>query len=368
MTMPDGPAADAALDRIAGVASTYGTGLSQLKIATLLRGRKAAGGRPAFGQLPAAALGIGRQQVTGGGVLPDTALGPRRSQSEAQRPSGISSIQGTGTLGDSLADQFRHATDAHDWQSMTPPPVAFGGAAAPSGPVTPGGSGFSPMGALGAPPDAAGGGSPYRQFVTQGLGNPIPGRAPHPGVDLAFPPGTAVTCPADGVVEHISRNGTGIEVGAAVHIRAEDGTLWKLYHIDPATFPSGLRVGQRIARGTPLGRTYSISHWKGPNGQSIRTHLHVGHVGSGGALLDPLGPGGLDAGALTGGASPGGGFGGGGPITSPGQVAGGTAGSNITVDVRMHVTHDPAGKPVVRVRGAAPSVTSSPGQIVGGSR
>lgn len=361
LTMPDGPAADAAIDRIAGHAATFGHGLSQLKIVSILKGRKAAGGAAAFKPIAPEAVDIARQQVTGGAALPDTALGPRRSQAEAQRPSGISSIQGTGTLGPGAPDQLRQGVDARDWRNLPPAPTAFG--SHPPGGSGPDAPGFSPMGSGG--PSVAGEPavrSGYGQYLSQGFGNKISGRAAHPGVDLAFPPGTAVTCPVDGVVEYVNRNGTGLEVGAAVHVRATDGTLWKLYHIDPATFPASLRVGQRIVRGAPLGRTFSFEYWKGPGGQKVRTHLHVGHVGANGSPIDPLGAGGVDPGSLTGGA------GGASPASSGGAGSGAGGPTNVVVDVRMHVTHDPSGRPVVRTRSATPVVTSSPGQIVGGVR
>lgn len=354
LTMPDGPDADRALDRIAGVASTFGTGLSQLKIVTLLKAKKAAAGGSLFRPLSADAAAIGRRQVTGVAPLPGTALGPRRSQSEAQRPSGLTAIQ-EGGLGPSPAEQLSQSQAAREFLSLPPPPAAFGssGSAGIS-------SGFTPMGSLSSS------GSSYKSIVSQGFGNPIAGRAPHPGTDLAFPPGTAVTSPVDGVVEHVNRNGAGLEVGAAVHIRASaDGTLWKLYHIDPATMPPSIRVGLRVAQGTPLGRTYSNKYWQGPGGSKVRTHLHVGHVGAGGNLLDPLGPGGLAPGSLTGATTPSGS----GPVTHPDAGgAPGSAGSNVSVDVHVFTHQDPAGRLVVRARAGSTSLSSSPGQLVGGSR
>lgn len=356
LAMPDGPDADRALDRLAGVAQTFGTGLSQLKIITLLKARKGTQGALFKGSMPEA-VDIGRQQITGGAQLPGTAIAPRQSQSEAQRPSGISSIQGIGPVAPmSPQDQLRTSPvrppTVDDLQSgrytidmPAAPSSAAGGAAAGAG-----------QGA---------GAASYQQFVTQKFGAPISGRAPHPGVDLAFPPGTAVTCPVDGIVEHVNRNGAGMEVGAAVHIRADaDGVLWKLYHIDPATFPPNLRAGQRVTQGTPLGRTYSVKNWQAPGGgPGVRTHLHVGQTSASGAGLDPMRPGGIVPGSLTGGTVPGGGSVGG----SSGN-AGPAGAMHVTADVHVHVHNDPAGRPVVRVRGATPAITSSPGQLVGGGR
>lgn len=355
LAMPDGPEADRVADRLAGVATTFGTGLSQLKIATLLKARKSTVGR-LFKPVMGAATAVGMQQVTGTAPLPETALGPRRSQSEAQRPSDISRIQETdalvpggpqGQLQRNQAERIRRIQAGDRSAGMSMDELK-------SGQFT-----FSAPGAApdATPPPPTNG---YQQFATQGFGNPIPGRAPHPGVDLAFPPGTAVTCPVDGVVEHVNRNGTGMEVGAAIHVRAVDGVLWKLYHIDPATFPASLRVGQRIAKGTPLGRTYAVQFWKGPNGQAVRTHLHVGQIGPGGVGLDPMRPGGIAPGSLTGGAPP----------PAPGGAATSAAGGNVhvTTDVNVYVHQDPSGRPVVRARAATPAVVSSPGQLVGGSR
>lgn len=350
LAMPDGPDADRALDRVAGVAATLGTGLSQLKIATLLKAKKAAGGRALFGPLAPGAVDVGRQQVTGGAALPATALDPRRHEAEAQRPSGLTAIQGAGSLGEGPGAQFRRSQDASVWRGMGSPPAAFGAA---------GGAGFSSMqdvtpGARGS--GAAGSGS-YRPFVMQEFGHPIPGRAPHPGVDLAFPPGTAVTCPVDGIITEIHRNGTGVQVGTGIHIRDASGQVHKIYHIDPATFPASLQVGQRITRGTPLGRTYSNTYWQSPSGP-VRTHLHYGQISPTGAGVDPMRPGGVEPGALTGGTV---------PAFTP-AAGGGAGGTNVTVDVHLHHHQDPAGRPVTRVRTGAPVVTSSPGQLVGGSR
>lgn len=365
LAMPDGPDADRALDRLAGVASTYGTGLSQLKIATLLKARKGALGGPMFRGPGTEAVNIGQQQVSGSGVvLPDTALGPRRSQAEAQRPSGITDVQPEKPLvPGGFKGALQSAKDSRLNRMRAGDPSAM-----PtldelrSGQFTVDLGGSAPQGgsSSAAPPPAAS----YQQYVAQGFGNPIAGRAPHPGVDLAFPPGTAVTSPVDGVVAHINRNGSGMEVGAAIHIRADgDGTLWKLYHIDPATFPPGLRVGQRITQGTPLGRTYSVRNWQAPGGQRVRTHLHVGQISASGVGLDPMRPGGIAPGSLTGGSSPSSAA-----DAGSGGGAGGPGNVHVTADVHVHVHTDPSGRPVVRVRGAQPAVTGSPGQLTGGSR
>lgn len=352
LSMPDGPDADRVLDRIAGVAATFGTGLSQLKIVTLLKAKKASGG-PLFKPLSPEAAAIGQRQVSGAAPLPDTALGPRRSQSEAQRPSGVSSIQDEKQLGPSPQEQLRQGQESEIWRRLPPPPTAFGGnRGAPASAV---GGGFVPMSDVG-PSASAPSQAPYRQFVTQQFGNPIPGRSPHPGVDLAFPPGTAITCPVDGVIEVANPNGVGIEVGAWIHIRDATGELWKIGHLDPATFPKNLRVGQRIAKGTPLGRTFSYKSWQGPGGQQVRTHLHLGQTSAAGAGLDPMRPGGITPGSLTGDGS---------PSASPGA---GPAATSVTVDVHLHHHQDPFGRPAVRARVAAPVVTNSPGQLVGGHR
>lgn len=340
LAMPDGPDADRMLERVAGVAAQLGTGLPQLKIITLLKARKKAQGALFPGPTPEA-VDIGRQQVTGGAALPGTALGPRRSQAEAQRPSDISSIQDIGPVAPmSPQDQLRttapHIPTVDDLRS---------------GRYT-----IDPS-SLGAAPAA--GGQDYQRLVGQRFGNPIAGRAPHPGVDLMFPPGTAITCPVDGVVEYINPNGSGDEVGYDIHIRASDGTLWKIYHLDPSTQHS-FRVGQRVARGTPLGRTFTNQFWRNPSGGLTKTHLHVGQMSRAGALLDPMRPGGIEPGSLTGGAAP-----------SVGAAsAAGTVGSaaHMTADIHVYVHQDQAGRPVIRVRSGAPVITSSPGQMVGGYR
>jgi murein DD-endopeptidase MepM/ murein hydrolase activator NlpD len=360
LTMPDGPAADRALENIAGVAATFGTGVSQLKLITLLKAKKMSGGSLIKPVSPEATE-IGGQYTTGTSAVPGAALGPRRSQSEAQRPSGISSIQGVGpvALGGSPQEQLRHLQESNSPQAATSLPTMSSMLQSTAN-TNRSMSGFSPLTGFPSQSSSSASSSSYRQFVMQGFGNQIPGRAPHPGVDLAFPPGTAVTCPVDGIIEEIHPNGTGLQVGTGIHIRAADGALTKIYHIDPVTFPSSLRVGQRIARGTALGRTYSNQFWQAPGGQQVRTHLHVGQTSAGGVGLDPMRPGGVAPGALTGGVV---------PQAAPAVAGGGgTGGSHVTADVHVHVHHDPSGRPMVRVRGATPIVTNSPGQIVGGNR
>ena len=366
LAMPDGPDADRALDRLAGVAGTFGTGLSQLKIATLLKAKKGSTGAMFKGP-DATATALAGHNMGAGAILPDTALGPRRSQAEAQRPSGISAIQenknlvpggATGELKrakDMRLDRMA-AGDASAMPTMTELRTGAFQYDIPGSAPAPGSAGAAPLPSGGSSQAPA---ASYQQFVMQGFGNKS-ANGTHPGVDLAFPPGTAVTCPVDGVVEHVNRSGTGLEVGAAIHIRAADGTLWKLYHIDPATFPASLRVGQRISQGAALGRTYPVKNWQAPGGAQVRTHLHVGQTSAGGVGLDPMRPGGIAPGSLTGGSTPGEGSGGGG--------GGGGGATHVTADVHVHVHNDAAGRPVVRVRSAAPVVTGSPGQLVGGSR
>ncbi len=80
--------------------------------------------------------------------------------------------------------------------------------------------------------------------------------------------------------------------------------LWKIYHLDPST-PHNFRVGQRVVRGMPLGRTYTNQFWRNSSGGLTRTHLHVGQMSRAGALLDPMRPGGIEPGSLTGGVVPG---------------------------------------------------------------
>lgn len=340
LAMPDGPDADRMLERVAGVAAQLGTGLPQLKIITLLKARKKAQGALFPGPTPEA-VDIGRQQVTGGAALPGTALGPRISETKKQITSDISSIQDIGPVASmSPQDQLRttppHIPTVDDLRSgrYTIDPSSLGGGSSV-------------------------GGQGYQQLVGQRFGNPIAGRAPHPGVDLMFPPGTAITCPVDGVIEFIIPNGSGDEVGYDLGIRAADGVLWKIFHLDPSMQHS-FRVGQRITRGTPLGRTFTNQFWRNPSGGLTRTHLHVGQMSRAGALLDPMRPGGIEPGSLTGGAAP----------SMGAASAAGTAGSaaHMTADIHVYVHQDQAGRPVVRVRSGAPVITSSPGQMVGGHR
>jgi murein DD-endopeptidase MepM/ murein hydrolase activator NlpD len=88
----------------------------------------------------------------------------------------------------------------------------------------------------------------------------------HHAMDIMAPLGTPVVSASDGVVEKLffSRGGGGI----TAYVRSPDGN-WLHYYAHLDSYAQGLREGQRIRRGDPIG-TVGISGNANPSGP----HLH----------------------------------------------------------------------------------------------
>lgn len=88
----------------------------------------------------------------------------------------------------------------------------------------------------------------------------------HNAIDIMAPRGTPVVSASDGIVEklYFSRGGGGI----TAYVRSPDG-LWLHYYAHLDAYAPGLREGQRIRRGDPIG-TVGISGNASPSGP----HLH----------------------------------------------------------------------------------------------
>jgi murein DD-endopeptidase MepM/ murein hydrolase activator NlpD len=88
----------------------------------------------------------------------------------------------------------------------------------------------------------------------------------HNAIDIMAPRGTPVVSASDGHVEklYFSRGGGGI----TAYVRSPDG-LWLHYYAHLDAYAPGLREGQRIRRGDPIG-TVGISGNASPSGP----HLH----------------------------------------------------------------------------------------------
>jgi hypothetical protein len=85
--------------------------------------------------------------------------------------------------------------------------------------------------------------------------------------DIHAPTGTRVLSPVDGTVVSVTVASTG--VGSRVQIKAADGYLWYLAHMDDS--PGPLVVdNQTVSRGTPLGYVGTSAHAMGTD-----PHLHI---------------------------------------------------------------------------------------------
>jgi peptidoglycan LD-endopeptidase LytH len=88
----------------------------------------------------------------------------------------------------------------------------------------------------------------------------------HNAIDIMAPRGTPVVAAADGVVErlHFSQGGGGI----TVYVRSPD-RAWTYYYAHLHAYAPGLREGQPVRRGDPLGLVGSTG-----NAAAAGPHLH----------------------------------------------------------------------------------------------
>ncbi|HEY0324757.1 MAG TPA: M23 family metallopeptidase [Allosphingosinicella sp.] len=88
----------------------------------------------------------------------------------------------------------------------------------------------------------------------------------HNAIDIMAPRGTQVVAAAPGTVEklYFSEGGGGI----SAYVRSEDGQ-WMYYYAHLDAYAPGLREGQRIARGAPVGTVGSTG-----NANPAGPHLH----------------------------------------------------------------------------------------------
>lgn len=114
--------------------------------------------------------------------------------------------------------------------------------------------------------------------VTSGFGirrHPILGFGrQHQGIDFAAPRGTPVLAAADAVVEETGRLGG---YGITVRLRHPDGVETRYAHL--SAIAPGLRPGDAVRQGEPIGRV-------GSTGLSTGPHLHY-EVRIGGRAADP---------------------------------------------------------------------------------
>jgi peptidoglycan LD-endopeptidase LytH len=89
---------------------------------------------------------------------------------------------------------------------------------------------------------------------------------PHDAIDIMAPHGTLVVAAAPGTVEKLffSKGGGGI----SVYVRSPDGQ-WSYYYAHLQDYAPGLREGQAVKRGDPIGRVGSSG-----NANPAGPHLH----------------------------------------------------------------------------------------------
>ena len=92
------------------------------------------------------------------------------------------------------------------------------------------------------------------------------GGRPHDAIDIMAPHGTPVVAAAPGVVEKLffSKGGGGI----SAYVRSPDG-LWTFYYAHLQDYAPGLREGERVRLGEPIGRVGSTG-----NANPAGPHLH----------------------------------------------------------------------------------------------
>jgi murein DD-endopeptidase MepM/ murein hydrolase activator NlpD len=92
----------------------------------------------------------------------------------------------------------------------------------------------------------------------------------HDAIDIMAPHGTPVIAAAPGTVEKLffSQGGGGI----TAYIRSEDGR-WIYYYAHLQDYAPGLKEGQRIGRGDPIGRVGSTGN-ANPEGPHLHFAIH----------------------------------------------------------------------------------------------
>lgn len=105
----------------------------------------------------------------------------------------------------------------------------------------------------------------------------------HEGNDIFAEPGTPVLAVTAGRVERI---GWTFYSGWRVGVRADDGRYWLYAHLK--SFEPGLRIGQRVSPGDPLGTVGNTGYGQDPGHDDEFTyHLHIGIQEADGTWVNP---------------------------------------------------------------------------------
>ena len=104
------------------------------------------------------------------------------------------------------------------------------------------------------------------------------GRRRHRGVDLFAPRGSIVRAATSGMVLFVGTN----ELGGRIVYMAGEGLVTYYAHLD--AWAPGLRAGQRVRRGTPLGRVGDSGNARGT---ACHLHFAVHPMQKWGKAVDP---------------------------------------------------------------------------------
>lgn len=108
----------------------------------------------------------------------------------------------------------------------------------------------------------------------------------HDAIDIMAPVGRPVVAAAPGTVEKLFNSPGG--GGITAYVRSDDG-LWIYYYAHLSAYAPGLREGQRVRRGTPIG---FVGHSGNANPEGPHLHFAISRMQAGekwhqGAAINP---------------------------------------------------------------------------------
>lgn len=105
----------------------------------------------------------------------------------------------------------------------------------------------------------------------------------HEGIDIYAEPGTPIRSMTGGRIENV---GWTFYSGWRVGIRGDDDRYWFYAHMQ--RFAPGLREGQRVSAGTPIGEVGNTGYGEDPgHSDEFSYHLHIGIQEPDGSWVNP---------------------------------------------------------------------------------